>query len=208
MPYLTPNNGTGSITRAVVVTTDMLHIVRGALVELTWAHNWQAFGDLTVEECVERSRAILEQYDAGGMMIGSVIAYATTALPYNCLACDGTVYNRVDYPLLYAALDTAFIVDADTFSVPDMETRVIVGSGGGYAVGDQAGEATHLLTVGELAAHDHTIMLEGVAEGYLGATPSLVPVDVDPGYTGVTGSDTPHNNMQPYTVLHYAIIAL
>src|SRR5574340_253471 len=37
-------------------------------------------------------------------MIGAIIPYATATIPANCLACDGALYNRVDYPLLYAAL--------------------------------------------------------------------------------------------------------
>ena len=42
-------------------------------------------------------------------MLGQVVAYITASPPSNVLPCDGTVYNRVDYPELYAVLDLSLI---------------------------------------------------------------------------------------------------
>src|SRR5262249_38638425 len=93
--------------------------------------------------------------------IGSVIPYFTTDPPPNTLVCDGASYNRVDFPILYALLDSAFIIDADTFFVPDMRGRAFIGVGTGsglstYAMGDTGGEESHTLTTTEMPSHSHT----------------------------------------------------
>ena len=120
------------------------------------------------------------------------------------LLCDGTQYLRTTYPALYAVLDTAFIIDADNFVVPDLLDRVIVGAGDTYDMGDTGGEATHQLTEAELPAHTHEITRAtsyGSTFRLSGGSSSTA------GYsnTSSVGSDTPHNNMPPFMSLYYVI---
>jgi len=96
----------------------------------------------------------------GNALIGTIAPYMTASPPAGMLACDGTHYLRVDYPDLYAALDSAFIVDADHFATPDLRGRVPLGAGTGtglstYASGDAGGQENHALTTAELAVHNH-----------------------------------------------------
>lgn len=152
-------------------------------------------------------------YEAKNPMIGFIAAFATATLPAGVLACDGSIYDRVDYPNLYAALDTVFILDADSFRVPDLRGRTVIGAGAGAglttrAAGDTGGEETHILLISELAIHVHSVADHGVS---LAVAPGELPVSTPslfPTTTGSTGSDDPHENMQPFFTLQYGIVAL
>lgn len=143
--------------------------------------------------------------------IGTIFASAAAAIPDYALACDGSVYNRVDYPELYALLASAFIIDADTFYVPDLQGRVPLGSGSGgglssYAIGDTGGEESHTLLTSEMPSHVHS---EITATPTVGAAITGVPVpSAVPGIgvTGSTGGDGAHENRQPYLALAYYIV--
>jgi len=174
-------------------------------------------------------------------VIGQVIAYVTADPPTNVLPCDGSQYLRTDYPELYAILDSAFIVDADHFAVPDLMGRVIVGAGSGSgltarAVDDSGGLESVELTTGTLPSHSHSSVNHshsdtGHTHAYVPAVASLVtsgelPIPIGAAIPGVastgvgfssissenvtinaTGDGDPHENMQPFTVLNYGLIA-
>lgn len=231
-PYLTPD--TIPADRACYRLTipnnrEFIGAVKTALLTLIYAFNWEKYGAATQEEC---SRAALDMYnaftdDTGWCMIGAIYPYASSSPPTNTLRCDGATYNRVDYPSLYSSLDAVFIIDADTFAVPDLRARNAVGAGatlgsyGSLSVGQTGGEASHTLTTAELASHTHTQAAHAHSEGI--AVPTLInggleapAASATPG-TSVTGSatptinntggDTPHNNVQPFLALNFCIVA-
>lgn len=249
MPFLTPNVPPDELTicRRIKLPahTDWLSLVNGALAVLTKDYNFEQFGTATVAETVQFFEQFYLDYidSTDYCMIGSIFPYMTTLPPANCLVCDGATYDRVDYPDLYAKLDSAFIVDADSFTVPDLRGKAPIGAGDGGAdftnrtVGETGGEEAHLLTVTELAAHNHTSPAHGhIDTGHSHSIPLLIdfPVVVpgeDPvgaqivpivsAQTGTssanitdttatidaTGDDTPHNNMQPFIALNYCVVA-
>jgi microcystin-dependent protein len=124
-----------------------------------------------------------------------------------------------------ADVNNNFVADL-SFNIPDMRGRVGVGYGDGDGaaltprnLGAFGGAETHTLTVGEMPAHSHTSNATGGISGGLikvtgsntmnasindGNEPDLyastVALAIDP-----SGSDLPHNNMQPYVVLRYLI---
>jgi len=153
-------------------------------------------------------------YEVKNPMLGQIVAYATEELPAGVLLCDGSTFNRVDYPDLYNLLDSVFILDADTFIVPDLTGRTIVSvgmsvEGTDFVIGAAGGEELHQLITDELPAHTHTIPATtttlAVEPGEVAVT---TPVPIITADTGSTGNDSPHNNMQPYFVLKYGIVAL
>src|SRR5262249_35089014 len=96
------------------------------------------------------------------------------------------------------------------------------GQGAGLSnrvLGERAGEESHVLTLPEIPSHSH------VARAHAGNGTSASPVGLlptrDPSGTphygagpdaalavdaiGLTGSDQPHNNMQPYLVINFCI---
>lgn len=232
-PYLTPDAipPTDRVCYRIRIpnTLEFVGAVKTALLSLTHGFNWEPYGASTPEECV---RAAIEMYDEfmndkGWCMIGAIYPYASATPPASTLLCDGTTYNRVDYPQLYAALNSAFIVNADQFIVPDLRARVGVGAGavlagfGTLTVGQTGGEAQHALSISELASHSHTTQPHSHTES--AASPTVLDISVgvpapaalpSASVTGTaapttdsSGSGTAHNNVQPFIALNYCIVA-
>lgn len=149
-----------------------------------------------------------------GNMVGMVYPFLSVDVPLNTLLCDGSVYDRVAYPKLYAVLDAAFIDDADHFHVPDLRSRFIVGAGQGsglslYNVEDTGGEESHQLTEGELAAHTHNYYKEtyNIDVETVGVPdPSGVGLPALSTATSSTGGDQAHENRPPYIALRWCVV--
>lgn len=155
-------------------------------------------------------------------LIGVILPHVMASLTgLQMLPCEGSTYNRVDYPLLYEAIDAEFIIDADTFRVPDLRDKFPLAAGDNFPIGTEGGEETHVLSVAELASHSHNSSPHAHSE--ITAIPSLAdlgtgaPVPsatVGAGLTGFetvsidsTGASEPHNNMPPFVAIRWAIVA-
>lgn len=216
MPYITPDQAAVrySVCRRLFIPVEYLHIVAGAISELLMPRNWETRGDIDASQALEEMYQMWLSYGEGaGCMIGSLVDYVTTDPPEGVLFCDGTTYNRVDYPLLYASIDTLYIIDADTFQVPDLRgrARITSGSGSGLtsrSLGDTLGEETHTLIVAEMPGHFHTDTTTGVtAADPVAGVPLPAASVAAPSVTGSTGGDGAHENMQPSYVIHTGIVA-
>lgn len=155
-------------------------------------------------------------------LTGLIMPIAAAAAPPGTLLCDGSIHFRIDYPNLYAVLDPAFIIDADSFAVPDLRDRFILGDGITQAVGDTGGSRSHTQTEDELAPHVHTSPPHSHTES--GATGTIVSVGLEPpvpaalpsvtvtGSTAVTidsaGGGQPMDITPPFLVLKYVVVAL
>lgn len=194
-----------------------LAAVKGALSSLCDYYNWEQNGTDTVEMVTDAAMTMFREMTNEGLyaMVGAIIPYATATVPVNCLACDGTEYEKADYPELYSVLDGAFIVDSDTFRTPDLRGRTIIGNGQGTgltnrAIGGTGGTETHTLTEFEMPSHSHAITIYEdlfVAPGEApGSDFAGVGIPLGIGTTPA-GSGGAHNNMQPFCTLRYCIIA-
>lgn len=148
-------------------------------------------------------------YESVVCMIGAIVAYPNSTVPDGMLICDGTQYQRVDYPDLYAAVDDAYHVDADNFTVPDLRNRFIVGVGSDYSLGDIGGEKEHTLTIAEMPNHAHyynppVFNLDFETPGAPDAFAAGIGL---PTLTDDEGGSGPHENRPPYYALVWAIIA-
>lgn len=215
MPYLTPNGGDGTfLCRRLRFPAEFAHIVSGALIRLQFPSAWEAHGDLTVDQCAAAMRDMVDYYSTAGdnCMIGTIVVFATTMPPEGVLLCDGAIYNRVDYPILYAAIDATYILSADTFRVPDLRGRAVIGTGQGPGLSNRVldasgGAETHTLSQLEMPAHVHAITEPTPG---LAVAPGELPVDTPipvPGATGSAGSGAAHENMQPWRALRCGIVA-
>jgi len=117
--------------------------------------------------------------------VGFIKPYITTTPPTNTLPCDGGTYARIDYPLLYAVIDSVFIVDADNFTTPNLTGLTLIGSGTNgthtFNLGDTGGEYEHTLSVGEIATHNHiadapTVIDPTHSHVESGAIPTLITI--------------------------------
>lgn len=186
-----------------------LALIVTALEDMTMRFNWFDAEIDTEWDQIEAAVGTAYREVLQNMLIGSVVWFAGGA-PDGTLVCDGSTYGRIHFPLLYAALvGTAYVVDADNFTVPDLRDRFILGQGASSSVADTGGEAQHTLTEAEMPAHSHTyvpptINIDVEAPG----VPDPVAAGIGlPTSTGVAGSGQPHNNMPPYEVLLPCIIA-
>lgn len=218
MGYPTPETlPVETICRQLRLPDDPVYVAAftGALLSLIDPENWELYGAVTPEQAAAKAFDIFNEYVMGtACMVGAILPYATTNPPGDCLPCDGSLYDRVDWPLLYAALDSVFIVDADTFRTPDLRGRTLIGAGSGpgltaRALGAVGGEEQHQLTASEMPSHAHTINQiilqdrQGAAELSDFVFPSLATT-LDTNYTG---GDKAHNNMQPWAALNYCMVA-
>lgn len=177
---------------------------------------------------------------AGGQLqmqlVGMVMPITTFDLPIGTLLCDGSTYLRADYPNLYDALDPAFIIDADSFSVPDMQDRFVMGSSTTIDPGDTGGSTTVTQTIAQMPIHSHTntphthadtphTHAEGIA--LPSAAPALIGVPIPSAIPGVgitgpasvgivattitidnTGGGEPMTITPPFIALRYVVVAL
>lgn len=217
MPYPTPDSIPAALTGRLLLIPNNYQIVQtiwGALLPLTYASNWQQIGAVTPADIAFVMQGIVDAaLDGFPALLGTVFPVITALPPDGSLLCDGSTYLRSQYPSLYDALAPVFQTTGTTFTLPDLRGRAVIGAGNGSgltprAVGDVLGEETHQLTVGELASHDHS-----TGNSILIATATPPPLDVLgpnplPAFTGSTGGDQAHNNMQPSLALNWAVWAV
>lgn len=95
-----------------------------------------------------------------------------------------------------------------TITLPDFRGRALIGAGTGAGLtartlGDTDGAETHQLTEAELASHSHTF--SGQVSGQEGAGGVTLYQNGGTTATSTVGSDTAHNNMQPWGAVNWII---
>ncbi len=151
---------------------------------------------------------------SGEVPAGTIVAYAGTAMPAGWLPCDGSTVSPGLYPALFDAIGTVYGGDGvNTFAVPDLRGRMLVGVGQGSgltnrALGDAGGEEKHTLSVAEMPSHTHTE--KGTNRLDVATGGGIHVQDVDnatfaPITTAATGGGQAHNTMPPYFALSYII---
>jgi len=192
--------------RSFAIPTNFVPIVLGAIAELENEHNWEEFGSLQPGDCVTIAQAISDS-ESECTMIGQIGLFATQNLPFGWLPLDGSTYNRVDYPLLYAAIDAQYILDSDTFVTPNAPDMFPILAGSTYSLGDSGGEADHTLSIDEMPVHHHPI--PGPSTFPYGTVPEVTVVgSVIAQDSGDAGGGEAHNNMPPFYCFKGGIRAL
>lgn len=154
-----------------------------------------------------------------------MVAFQT--IPTGWTTCDGQLLDPATHPDLFALLGTTYGGNGiTTFGLPNLQNCGVNGSGSvfglsTYTIGQVSGEASHLLTVGEMAAHDHDMIGSSIA-----AATSVDPTAHVPGIASAsfyaTGSDgtnlssgsisttggtlgvtQPHNNLPPQIAMQF-----
>lgn len=148
--------------------------------------------------------------------VGTVVYNPSNIPDAGWLLCDGTQYDRVDFPLLSAVLPDdvpAWGEDENVFILPNITGRAVIGAGAspltpaqGYDVGDYGGNPTHTLTLGQIPSHDHVWLDTGAGASGNTLTSNGTGFSAGNGVasqweTHLAGSGQAHNNMQPYIPL-------
>lgn len=143
--------------------------------------------------------------------------------PRGWALCDGQILPINQNQSLFSLLGTTYGGDGrTTFALPDLRGRVPVhvgsnNAGGNVTLGQSAGEEAVVLSAGALPAHSHGLRATAAAadsgdpsgnvlagsEADLYALPGTL-VEMAPQAVTEAGGQ-PHNNMQPFLTLNFAI---
>lgn len=193
--------------------------VISALKSLTRPEAWE--GTLAdIQRCTSDAHNLFDARVKLGLPVGTIIPNLFQSFPPNWLVCGGQTLLRVDWPELYAVIHNVFIIDADHFFVPNLRGRfpMVAGTGTGLTtryIGQQGGEEQHTLNVGEMPAHEHysgtsitfSDVLTPPAAGAWRYVAAQSGVGWSVAYEATRGGDQPHENMPPFAVIQYSIIA-
>lgn len=205
-----------------------LPYVIGCVKQLQNEATWDVANESEMDTVLQRVDTLLGLLSEGCpvSVTGMIELFGGTSAPSGWHFCDGSELDRTTYVDLFDVIGTTFGIGdgSTTFNLPDLRGRVPVGVGqqtGGtdFVLADTGGEETHVLTVGELASHSHTdtghthtttnsLILGTSAPPPLDALgPNPFPATSGSGNASLTntGSDDPHNNLQPFIALNYII---
>lgn len=155
-------------------------------------------------------------------VLGEIVAYPGEVPPAGWVVCDGRGLDPDEYVELFGVIGFKYGGGPlGVFRIPDLQRRVPVGRAYGDSdfgsLGNVGGEKTHPLTVGEMPSHSHQYTAGS------GINRTAVDWGTSPGTgTGIvrnsggsvntyspliqpTGSDQPHNNLQPFQTVNYII---
>lgn len=203
----TPSLSGNIVVRVLAVDTALLPHIGEALSNLTQDFIWLEVGSTVVDTIAAADFAVESYYN--NAMVGAIHSFLGTAPP-GWLLLDGTTYDQQDYPELTARLDSQFRNDpAETFTLPDIRDRFVVGAGSSYALGDTGGAASHQLTVAELPSHTHTYTAPLLSADTISVGAPVPTVDATnpAAVTSAAGSDGAHENRPPYLAVVTAIFA-
>lgn len=156
--------------------------------------------------------------------LGELRMMAFNFAPRGWALCDGQLLPINQNQALFALLGTIYGGDGRTnFALPELRGRSPLHRSNDLAQGARGGETQHSLTVAELPSHSHTLSgSSDVANSNLpgAALPAGKPrgginryaaagsgdVTLHTGsLSSAPGGGQPHENMQPYTAISFAI---
>src|SRR6516165_1682090 len=163
--------------------------------------------------------------DAGDVMpidpvLGQIIPFAGTVVPRGWAQCNGQLLAINQNAALFALIGTNYGGNGvNTFALPDLRGRAILGASPSITPGTVGGSETVTLTVQQLPSHNHTIQGSTTNGSGRGSTPTnhVFGVNTEPSNkptaifapagsgevalqlgTNVQndGGNAPHNNLQ------------
>jgi len=159
--------------------------------------------------------------------IGQIMITPYAFAPRNFAQCFGQTMSIAQNQALFSLLGVAYGGNGQTtFMLPDLRSRTPVGigtspSGSSYVIGQASGSESVSLMNGDIPAHVHgssystaTSSARSPSNGLFGNTGSNAvyvnasgapQVALNPATVSTTGSNLPHPNLQPYTVLNFCI---
>lgn len=151
--------------------------------------------------------------------LGEIRLLSFNFAPRGWAFCAGQTLPINQNQALFSLLGTTYGGNGTTtFALPDLRDRAPMhfDQANSVDLGEQGGEATHTLSLNEMAAHTHVVSARASATtgdptGALWATSSNVAygpsadVTMASGAGGLTGGGQAHDNMPPYLTMTFAI---
>lgn len=101
--------------------------------------------------------------------LGTVMGWAPNFAPKGWMFCKGQILSVSQYSALFSLLGTNYGGDGqNTFALPNLQSRVIVGAGTGpglspYVLGQVAGSESVTLSETQMPAHIHSGQVSGIS---------------------------------------------
>jgi microcystin-dependent protein len=157
--------------------------------------------------------------------IGEIRMFGGNFAPAGWALCDGRSLAIAENEVLFQLIGTTYGGDGEaTFNLPNLQGRVPIHQGAGYAIGHSGGTPTVTLAAEQMPAHGHP--LQGSTATASGTNPqnavlahlpeagvqtaygSTAPFGaIDSSSVSPVGGSQPHSNMQPCLAVNF-IIAL
>jgi len=151
--------------------------------------------------------------------IGEIRMFAGNFAPVGWAFCNGAVIPIDQNDALFNLIGTTYGGDGQTtFALPDLQSRIPVHVGPGFALGQQAGVESVTLTTNQIPAHSHVPQADssagtqsspggGVwAQSTLGQFSAAAPtLTMAPSALGSSGGSQPHDNMMPFLVINFIL---
>jgi microcystin-dependent protein len=152
--------------------------------------------------------------------IGEIRMFAGNFAPVGWAFCNGALIPISENDALFNLIGTTYGGDGqNTFALPNLQSRIPVHVGPGFALGQSGGAESVTLTTSQIPAHSHgaqcvsgTGNLPDPTGGvwaqpttgtdYSDVAPSL---PMDPAAIGSAGGSQPHDNMVPFLVINFIL---
>ncbi len=214
MPYITPQaDPPDTSCRRIFIPNDnfMVAAIMGQILELTEANNWEQTTGISIADTTALWETIYAQFSEGFFcLIGAIIPILNDVIPSNMLLCDGSTFNKIDFPELYDVLPAVLISNPSTGLTPDLRDMFVVAASATILEHSTGGSDTHTLLETEMPSHAHlydkeTFNIDIESVGI--PDPTGVGLPHIPTLTSSAGGDGAHNNMPPYYSLKYVVVA-
>lgn len=156
--------------------------------------------------------------------IAEIRLFAGNFAPRNWAFCNGQILSIAQNTALFSLLGTTYGGNGQTtFALPDLRSRVPVGTGQGpglssYTLGEMSGQESVTLLSTQIPIHNHGIGAQsGVGtqnapngSNYIAASDRRdaqfsASANSSLASTSTAGGSQPHDNMQPYLGMNYII---
>jgi microcystin-dependent protein len=162
-----------------------------------------------------------------------IFSFGSNFAPQGWAQCNGQLLPINQNQALFSLLGTTYGGNGQTtFALPNLQGRVPLHVGEGLILGQVGGETAHTLTIGEMPAHNHSLLADATTVGTTN-TPGVSGTSVlgrsagasnpggsftvsmyntagpggtlNPAIISNNGGSQAHLNMQPYLTLNFSI---
>ena len=152
--------------------------------------------------------------------IGEIRMFGGNFAPAGWAFCNGALIPISENDALFNLIGTTYGGDGQsTFALPNLQSRVPIHVGPGFAQGQTGGTETVTLTVNQIPSHSHVPQAQSAAgtaaspsnavwaNSSLGQFDNANPPDspMDPGALAPSGGSQPHDNMVPFLAVNFIL---
>jgi len=153
--------------------------------------------------------------------IGEIRMFAGNFAPVGWAFCNGALIPISENDALFNLIGTTYGGDGQTtFALPNLQSRVPVHVGPGFALGQSGGAESVTLTTSQIPAHSHVPQsfstggnqntpasgvwaLSSAGSAYAANTAPTLAMSTDA--CGLAGGSQPHDNMVPFLVINFIL---